>query len=117
MDNCRCKEPGAVYTITMTLTKELQEKNLIELLGLENTPAETQAQITDMAAEIIDLRSLERALDQLAEGDRENFVTLIENKDIAGATSLLKEKGVDLASIVNEEIQRFKEESMKEITT
>lgn len=78
------------------LEKQLQEKNLVEILGLENFPAEAQNQVIAVAMETVELECLGRILDSLDEEGKKQLENLFEAQKEAEILSFLEKKELTL---------------------
>ena len=94
------------------LTNNLGEETLIELLGLESAPVETQTEIIRLATEVIESRMLDQILSKLNEEEVHAFMRLLEVKseDKSKMEKFLTEKDIDILELLKDEIAKFKEE-------
>ncbi len=93
------------------LKKEIKKKNLIQILGLESLTPEAQVEVVDAAVNVIEMRCLNEVLESLDEQGKKRFVTLMDSGEAEEVGAFLKDKGVDLMHILEEEVLRFKTES------
>ena len=95
------------------LTDGLNPKSLIEILGLESLPVEAQTKIVETAGEVLEMRILNRILNTLNEDEKDALTALLEAKNQDGIIAFMKEKGIDMMGILQEEIQKFKKETLE----
>ena len=93
------------------LKKEIKKKNLIEILGLQSLPPEAQVEIVDSAVNVIEMRCLNEVLEMLDTRGKKRFVKLMDAGDADEVFDFLKDRGVNLAKILEEEVLRFKGEA------
>jgi hypothetical protein len=94
----------------MLTEQHLDEKSLIEILGLESLPVEKQQELVDAAAEAVDMRCLERILDSLTDRDRRRFKECMEDNNEQCVQYILRSNNVEIINIVQQEIYKFKRE-------
>lgn len=104
------------YTVYMLSKEHLKEKNIIEVLGLESLPLETQEKIVSTAVEVVDMRCLDRILGKLDDQEKESLIELLEKKNEENVSDFFRQKNINIPEIIEEEIQRFKEETAKKFT-
>jgi len=98
------------------------KENIIKELGLESLPEEKKMEILLNVGRIIQQNIILRILDELKdEKDKDEFDELLGKKgdDEQAVTEFLQSKIPNLDEIVNEEIVKFKQESvdfMKKVT-
>ena len=89
---------------------DLWDKNIFELLGLENAPGEKKKEILDNMNATINNRVLARVLDQLDEQEMEEYKKLLDENDDQKIIDYLKSKGIDLVQYAAEEAMIYKTE-------
>ncbi|MGM0482416.1 MAG: DUF5663 domain-containing protein [Patescibacteria group bacterium] len=89
---------------------EEQKNNLLEELGLEDLPEETQTRILEAMTESLLKRITLRILEELSEEDREEFEKIREEQDAQKTENFLREKIPNYDEIVEEVSSSFKEE-------
>ena len=94
------------------LKKEIKKKNLIQILGLESFAPEAQVEIVDAAVNVIEMRCLNEVLETLDKRGKKRFVALMDSGEAEEVGAFLKDKGVNLMNILEEEVLRFKTESV-----
>lgn len=98
------------------------QKNIIKDLGIENLPEKEQEEILLSIGRIIFQSVLIRVMDELTEKEKDKFEKILTEKqnDEKAILGFLQEKVPNLNEIVNEEVAKFKQESvdfMKKIKT
>ena len=90
------------------------KKNIVKELGLENLPEDRKMEILLGIGRIIQQNVILRILDKLPEEDKKDFDKLLEKKGDKEEEILkfLQKKIPSLDKIVNEEIEKFKTESV-----
>lgn len=93
------------------LKREIKKKNLIQILGLESLSPEAQVEVVDRAVDVIEMRCLNEVLESLDGRGKKRFVTLMDKGEAEEVGAFLKDKGIDLMKILEEEVLRFKTEA------
>jgi len=89
------------------------KENLIKELGLESLPPERQMEIVLGIGRVIQQNVILRILDELPEKDKEDFDKFLkEERNEEEITKFLEKRIPNLDDIVNEEIEKFREESV-----
>lgn len=91
-------------------------KSLIEILGLENLPADGQKEIIETATNVIETRCLNRILESLNEEEKQDFINTLNEESPEVVQNFLKSKHLDPRTILREEVLRFKEETADEFS-
>jgi hypothetical protein len=87
-------------------------KNIIEILGINNLPKEIQEQALERLGSIVYQAIIVRALTLMEEKDQDKFQELLDqDSDPDTLFSYLNEKVGDIESIAYEEANNFKEEN------
>ena len=97
------------------LTRNLDGKGLIELLGLEDAPIEEQTKIIQSATEVIETEVLDHILSELNDEETHTFMGLLESKSEDGSEigRFLTDRGLDIPAILENKIAKFKEEILR----
>ena len=93
------------------LKKEIKKKNLIEILGLESLEPDEQVEVVDAAVNVLEMRCLNEVLESLDARGKKRFVKLMDGGEAEEVGDFLKDKSIDLMSILEEEVIRFKTET------
>lgn len=94
------------------LKKEIKKKNLIQILDLESLSPEAQVEVVDSAVNVIEMRCLNEVLESLDEREKKRFINLMDSGEAEEVGSFLKDKGIDLMRILEEEVLRFKTDAV-----
>ena len=86
-------------------------ESLIEILGLENLPAEGQQEVIEAATTLIEKRCLNHILESLNEQEKQDFIDALDEENPEVVQNFLKAKHLDPRAILREEVLRFKEET------
>lgn len=97
-------------------TKELIEKDLFELLGIQDSSDEYKSQLLESMSKTVDARVINRLSDMLSEEDSKKFEELAEDGDSQAIVKLFVDKGIDLPSIVFEEAIKHRAEIVSAIS-
>jgi hypothetical protein len=94
--------------------EEILNKNIIKELGLDGLPEEEQEKAMLKIGEIIFKGVMVRVLQELNDKEAKEFEELISNKpdDQEAILNFLQKKVPNLDEITNEEVARFKQESL-----
>jgi hypothetical protein len=94
--------------------EEILNKNIIKELGLDDLPEEEQEKTMLKIGEIIFKGVIVRVLQELSDKEAKEFEELISNKpdDQEAILNFLQKKVPNLDEITNEEVARFKQESL-----
>ena len=93
------------------MNPQILEKDIIELLGLDNLPEDKKAALLAKMAETVLNRISLRILDQLSDADQKRFNALLKQKTAdAEIDQFLKSKIKNLDEMRMAEILRFKQE-------
>ena len=98
------------------LSKGIDGKHLIEILGLENLPPEGQKEVIDAATSVIEKRCLNRILESLNEQEKQDFVDILDTKAPEVVNNFLRSKQIDQHAILREEVLRFKRETAEKFS-
>jgi hypothetical protein len=91
---------------------DLWDKDIFELLGLENAPEEKKKEILENMTATINNRILARVMDQLDETELTEYEELLDQKDDEKIIGFLKNKGIDLVQYAAEESMIYKTEML-----
>lgn len=86
------------------------DKDIFQLLGLENSSEADKKQVMDDMLETIQNRVVARLYDALGEEASQAFEKLVDEGDDAKVADFLKQKGIDTARITTEEALFYKTE-------
>ncbi|MCF7845578.1 MAG: DUF5663 domain-containing protein [Candidatus Pacebacteria bacterium] len=94
--------------------EDILKQNIIKDLGLDSLPEEEQKEAFLKIGEIIFSGVLSRVLDELSDEEASEFEKIISEKpdDEEAVMGFMKAKVPNLDEIVNEEIAKFKKESV-----
>ncbi len=90
--------------------KEILEKDLFELLGIEKASDEQKQALLISMINTVDARVANRVASFLSDDDAERFQQLANDGDSDGLVDFLVKKGIDLPQIVSEEVTRYRVE-------
>ena len=93
----------------------IQGKDLIEKLGLENLPLESQEKIIKEMSDVVYDRALLRVVEKLSEQEAEEINEYLGNKEYEKADKYIADKVPDFAVILKEEIRKFGEEMIRKV--
>lgn len=96
------------------MDKDLLQKNIVSLLGLESLSEERKIQFLEKVTDLIFKQVVIRVMEMLSEADQEELSRLIDIGDPEKTNAFLVEKVPNLEEIMNEEIVAVKEEMLKE---
>lgn len=88
------------------MTTKIQ-KNILEELGLENLPEETQIKLLTKMTETVLKRITIKVLEQLSEPERDEFYQLQESGDTDKINDFLRAKIPDYDKMVLKEVKDF----------
>ena len=92
------------------VSKDFQKKSLIGILGLDSLPIDGQAEVVDVATDVIEMRCLNVVLEMLDKKEKKVFISMLDKKDEDGVKHLLEDKGIRLMDVLGDEVLRFKRE-------
>lgn len=92
------------------LDKELLEKNIIQILGIEALPDEKKLDLIDKLTNLVEQRVFLRIVELLPEDGKKELLEAIEIKDEQKVQTLISEKINNLDEILEEEIIKAKQE-------
>ena len=93
----------------------LFDKDIFELLGIENAPQEKKDEILNNMTRTIQNRVIARVLDGLDDASVKEFEKIIDEGDDQKTKTFLDAKGVDLTQITAEEALNYKTEIINRI--
>ena len=91
----------------------MAQPNLLEELGLQGLPSDTQARLLTQMTESLLKRITLEVLEKLSPEERQEFESIRETADFEKVTEYLRGKIPDFDAMVREKVAEFKEE-MKE---
>lgn len=92
------------------MNKEIIEKNIIEELGLQDLPPETQINLLTQMTESVLKRITVQVLERLSDTERDEFAKLQEAGDADQVDEFLKTKIPNYEQMLKDEVGNFKEE-------
>jgi len=96
------------------MNKELLQKNIISLLGLESLSEEKKIQLLEKLSELVFKRTMVRVMELLPEEGQEELSKLVDEGDSEKTNAFIVEKIPNFEEIMNEEIVAVKEEMAEE---
>lgn len=90
--------------------EEILDKDTLELIGGQNLPPEKKQELYLKIAETIHNRAIARIYNNLSESEGRELDELLEADDAARVQDYLREKGLDLPSILTQEALAYKVE-------
>ena len=96
------------------MNKDLLQKNIISLLGLESLPEEKKIQLLGKLTDLVFKRTMVKVMESLPEGDQEKLAKIIDVGDSDKTNAFITEKVPNFEEIMNKEIMAVKEEMAKE---
>ncbi|OIO47586.1 MAG: hypothetical protein AUJ32_02785 [Parcubacteria group bacterium CG1_02_40_82] len=99
------------------MDKDTIQQNIIQGLGLQDLPEETQIKLLTQMTESVLKRVTVQVLERLSEQEREEFAKLQETGDVAKVDEFLKSKIPDYDGMVEQVVAEFKEEMKSNIET
>jgi len=91
--------------------------NIVERLGLQELPEETQITLLTKMTESVIKRIAVGVLEQLSEGDRESLFTLQEKGDLEPVEKFLKERIPGYDGIADNAVREFTDEMRDTVAT
>lgn len=88
----------------------MENQNLIEALGLQNLPIEAKTQIVQDVAQVLEMRSLERAYESLTEEQQAELDVILDNGEDEKLVNFLQEKVPNMKDMYMEEFTKVKAE-------
>jgi len=99
------------------MDKDTLQQNIIQDLGLQDLPQETQIKLLTQMTESVLKRITVQVLERLSEQEREEFAKLQETGDANKVNEFLKLKIPDYEDMVQKIVAEFKEEMKANIET
>lgn len=84
--------------------------NIIAVLGLQSAPLMLNTEIIETAASIVEDRASTRILEMLSPDAQSAFARAVENDDDDEVMAILKKNGINITSILSQEIEMMKKE-------
>ena len=97
------------------LKEKLNEKNLFEILGIENAPVDKKTEILNLAINLVEAKSFEKILDKLDKDTAAEFVEVLEKKDEKKLEEFFEKEKIDIVEILDEQILSVKEKLSSQI--
>ena len=105
---------GSVILNLVFMDKDLLEKNIISLLGLESLSEEKKVQFLEKISELVFKRAMVRVMELLSESDQEELGRLVDGGDSEKTDAFIATKVPNFEEIMNNEIITVKEEMKEE---
>ena len=91
-------------------------ESLVEILGLEDLPRESQEEVIEAATSVIEKRCLNRILENLNEQEKRDFVDILDAETPEVVNNFLRSKQIDPRVILREEVLRFQRETAEKFS-
>lgn len=88
----------------------LTHANIINLLGIEALPLDEKKEILETATELVETRVLSRLLNLISSAEQKKFQWHLDRNEMDKALSVIKNKGISLSDLYDEEIEKVKSE-------
>lgn len=98
----------------MSEEKNLLQKNIFEVMGLQNLPMEEQAKLLDRMTDLVMKRLMLRAIEEIKPEDAQEAERIFAAGTDEEKVNFLKEK-MDFARLMEEETLKLKEEMAEEM--
>lgn len=102
--------PPLVNLIDDVNTNEILDKDIFELMGVKNMSDDQKAQVFQQMLDTIQNRVIARIEDEIPESDREAWLTMLATKDNAKIDAFLKERNIDVKTLMIQEALIYKTE-------
>ena len=89
---------------------QLEQENLINLLGIENLPQEEKLRIVDKASELVQKRVVLRVVEGLEMDKKQQFAEFLQKGDQEKLAEFLVAESPNLDTMIMEEIGKVKAE-------
>jgi hypothetical protein len=99
--------------MTLPSVEELLQKDLFELLGVENADESKKKELLETMMRAVDARVLNRVAELLTSKEVEKFNELAETGDPQELADFLVEQEIDLPQIVSEEATKYRIEAVQ----
>ena len=96
------------------MDKDLLQKNIISLLGLESLPDEKKVQFLEKTSELVFKRTIVKVMELLPKSDQDELSRLIGAGEPEKTDAFIAEKIPNFEELMNNEIVAIKEEMVKE---
>ena len=98
-------------------TDSIESLGFLEILGMTDSPQEVQDEILSKAVSIVETRALTEILKQLDAAEQETLADLFEAGDNEKLNSFLAEKNIDLATLLEKETVKLRQEYAEKFRT
>lgn len=98
----------------MSEEKNLLQKNIFDILGLQNLSTERQAALLEKMTELVMKRLMLRAIEEIKDEDKDEAERVFTSGTDEEKINFLKER-IDFARLMEEEIVKLKEEMAGEV--
>lgn len=92
---------------------DVLDKDILDLMGADNLPAEKKQQLYATMVDTINNRVIARVADQLPEPDLEQWQQLAETGDNAQMEQFLRDRNIDVAQLMLQEALIYKAEMVE----
>ena len=96
-------------------TDSIESLGFLEILGITDSPQEVQDEILSKAVSIVETRALTEILKQLDAGEQETLSDIFEAGDDEKLHSFLAKKNIDLATLLEKETVKLKQEYAEKV--
>ena len=96
-----------------------KKESVIKIFGMDGFSDDVQNQFVEIVEDVIDSCVLKRILEALDDTDAESFLNMLKSNDNNenSVPDFLKEKNIDVETILKEEIDRFLQKMRQESGT
>ena len=96
-----------------------KKESVIKIFGMDGFSDDVQNQFVEIVEDVIDSCVLKRILEALDDADAEGFLNMLKSNDSNenSVPDFLKEKNIDVETILKEEIDRFLQKMRQESGT
>ena len=98
-------------------TDSIESLGFLEILGMTDSPQEVQDEVISKAVSIVETRALTEILKQLDAGEQGTLADLFEAGDNEKLNSFLAKKNIDLATLLEKETVKLKQEYAEKFRT
>ena len=96
-------------------TDSIESLGFLEILGITDSPQEVQDEILSKAVSIVETRALTEILKQLDAGEQDTLSDIFEARDDEKLHSFLAKKNIDLATLLEKETVKLKQEYAEKV--
>ncbi len=88
----------------------LSHANIIDLLGLAPLPLDERQEIVESAAELVEMRTMNRVLGALEDVQKLALLSALEEEDSVAVADIFSKNQIDIVAIVEDEVEKGKQE-------